>query len=175
MTAETHAGIPPANFINAPTRLVLRSRGIVSEENRGWQVQGMSIKDKRILQQVDVICAALHTTRAEMLYALLRGLVAECLQAAKAPDSDDPSAGPRATARERIMRAMRRSRSGSLTLGDLKSNTNYTRIGVSQWEQEFQALLDDGSLTVSMSGWTGGRRRKIVSLAHRTDANAQEG
>lgn len=131
-------------------------------------MQGMSIKDKRILQQVDVICATLHTTRAEMLYALLRGLVAESLQDAKAPDSHI-SARPRATATERIMRVMRRSRSGSSTLSDLKSNTNYTRFGVSQWEQEFQALLADGSLTVNMSGWTGGRRRKIVSLAQKTD------
>jgi hypothetical protein len=45
-------------------------------------VQGTSLKDTRILQRVDEACATLHTTRAVVLYALLRGAVAEGLSGA---------------------------------------------------------------------------------------------
>jgi len=134
-------------------------------------VHGMSNKDKRILQRVDEVCATLHTTRAAVLYALLHGVVAECLPDASGA-SGLPTADlrvpvaldvPRAGARELIMRAIQRH--GSMTLRELKAWTTYRRFGIQEWESELQALIDGGQLEFHIGGLT--RQKKIVSLAHK--------
>jgi hypothetical protein len=133
-------------------------------------VQGMSNKDKRILQRVDEVCTTIHTTRAEVLYALLRSIVAECSPGASgayappavALKSPVAESVPRMTARELIMRAVRRS--GSMTVRELKMNTHYKRIAVEDWDTALQALCDAGDVRVAEERTENGRTRRVVLL-----------
>jgi hypothetical protein len=120
----------------------------------------MSSKDKRILQRVDEVCAALHTTRVEVLYALLGALIA--VDAKPSAALSVVQAVPRATAREIIMRAMRRS--GKITVRELKMNTQYKRIAVEDWDKALRALCDAGEVRVAEERTENGRTRRVVLL-----------
>jgi len=112
----------------------------------------MTIKDKRILRRVDDVCTALNTTRAEVLYALIRGIVAECLPRASAP-TVEPKAHEGETrvarAEAAIMRVMRERRLETVRL--LKQATNSNRYAVVDWDKALTALIKAGELRVDVS------------------------
>jgi hypothetical protein len=105
----------------------------------------------KILVQVDEMCAAQGLTRADVLCALFRALVARA--PAKRP-------APHLSPQECIMRVMRRRH--SCTVRELKRNTSSTRIPPIEWDKALRDLIVNGSVTFHLGGKTG--LRKVVSL-----------
>lgn len=128
-------------------------------------MQGMSNKEKRILERVDDICAALHTTRAELLYALLCGIVAECVQGASMPTVEPgaPEGETRAARAEAAIRKVMRDRRRE-TVRRLKSATHSTKISVSDWDKALASLVKAGEMRVETERTEAGQTRKVVIL-----------
>lgn len=122
-------------------------------------------KDKRILQRVDDVCATLHTTRAVVLYALLRGVLAgpHDPSGAKhtvvtAPDNETRAARAKAA----IRKAMRYRRCE--TVRRLKQATNSKRIAVADWDKALKGLCNAGEMRVAEERTMSGRTRRVVIL-----------
>lgn len=115
-------------------------------------MQGMSIRDKRVLQRVDEVCATAHVTRAEMLYALLRGIIAECLPDASMPtvEPQAPDGGTRAARAEASIRKVMRERRRE-TVRRLKAATHSTKISVQVWDAALASLVKGGALRIDVS------------------------
>lgn len=115
-------------------------------------MQGTSVTEKRILQRVDEVCATMRTTRAEVLYALLRGIVVECLPKASrhTVEQQAPEGETRlARAEAAIMRVMRQRRLETVRI--LKQATNSKRIAVVDWDRALVALVKAGELRIDVS------------------------
>jgi hypothetical protein len=127
--------------------------------------------DVDLYEDFEAFCALVSRTRSQVMRGLLLALLVDGKQVIF-DDWRDRAAGrtprarkatvPRITARESILRAMRRYR--TLTVRELKRVSGARTIIVAEWEKAFQALCRGGELTITDQKAMSGRMRKMVTL-----------
>jgi hypothetical protein len=113
--------------------------------------------DETILRHIDRLRAATHTTRVDVLCALIRAVAGVNVCVAPAA-----FAAPRISPQERIMRVMRRD--GCATIRELKRNTASKNTPWSEWDSALQGLAEAGDLHITYERTASGKTRKVVRI-----------